>query len=238
MVFQPEDRSELIRAAEQTWIVRFPQQSLATFGSTNLSYYVVTEPIYKEIEPNLREGVVRTGKVIAQKPTIVTPYYAMNLEGFSSEAYEYFQLVSEQRGRNSPGILYQYRNEPANTEIVGGKPSEIADRIDEDLTSKGEKLSVVMVGVDEFWDVALLKFIYEFTSHSASQNVRDFDSRGMLNASPSAGGIPMAAVNRIEQLFDEVRRGRNPEDLRGELDSWGVFELYEDRFLDLFLRRM
>ena len=35
----------------------------------------------------------------------------MNLQGFSSEAFEYLQEMAQRYGPNSPGILYQYRNE-------------------------------------------------------------------------------------------------------------------------------
>ncbi len=217
-------------------VVRFPTQHLATFGITTLSYYVVTEPIYRDLEPESREGVVRTGKVVAEKPSIVTPYYAMNLQGFSSEAYQYLEHVSAQHGPNSPGILYQYRNEPEGTEILTGSPLEIAHRIDDDLTGRGENLAVVMIGVDQLWDVALLKFIHEFTSRSAAHNAQELGAQGLLDPIPSTGGLPMAAVQRIERMFSEVRRGRNPEELKRELDRWGAFEFYEDRFLSLFRR--
>ncbi|GIS68634.1 MAG: hypothetical protein CM1200mP8_1920 [Chloroflexota bacterium] len=36
-----EDLQDWIRAIEQTWIVRYPKQNLATFGITNIAYYVV-----------------------------------------------------------------------------------------------------------------------------------------------------------------------------------------------------
>ena len=78
-----------MRAIEQTWVVRFPRQHLATFGATNISYHVVTEPIYQEMQPDRREGVVRTGRVLASRPAVITPTYALSLQGFSSEAYEY-----------------------------------------------------------------------------------------------------------------------------------------------------
>ena len=131
-----EDERDLIRAAEQTWVVRYPKQNLATFGTTSLSYYVVTEPIYREIQPEEQESVVRQGKVVAEKPAIVTPYYAMNLEGFSDDAYSYFRRLSQQFGPNSPGILYQYRNEAEKMDILSGPPADIANRISDDLDDK------------------------------------------------------------------------------------------------------
>ena len=230
-----ESERDWMRAVEQTWVVRFPKQHLATFGTTNIAYYVVTEPIYKELDPGRREeGVVRTGRVMAERPAIITPSYALNLHGFSPEAYEYMRHVAGESGPNSPGILYQYKNEAEKMEIVGGVPSEIANHISEDLDRRDEKMSVVMVGVDELWDVALLKFIYEFTSFSAMQNVHEFQSRGLLEPQPNLGGVPRAAVQQIERLFQEVARGSNPDILKRELDRWGLFEHYEDRFLNLF----
>lgn len=225
------------RAIEQTWVVRFPKQHLATFGSTNIAYHVVTEPIYQELDDAKQEGVVRTGRVIAQRPAVVTPTYIMSLQGFSSEAYEYFGEMARESGANSPGILYQYRNESQNMEIVGGSASEIANKISDDLDRRNEDLSVVMVGVDELWDVALLKFIYEFTSSSISGNVQELQSRGMLEPQPRFGGVPRAATTQIEKLFRNAEKGGDRDELKRELDRWGLFQFYQDRFLNLFRQR-
>jgi hypothetical protein len=232
-----QDPKEWLKALEKTWIVRYPKQSLATFGVTNISYHVVTEPIYSEMTPEKPEGVVRVGRVISERPSIVTPYYASNLQGFSAEAYEYLRYLAEQFGPNSPGIMYQYRNESEKMDIVSGDPGQIAHRISDDLDKRSENLAVVMVGVDEFWDVALLKFMYEFSASSASQNVSEFNSRGLLDPNQASGGLPTAAVQTIERMFAEADRGGGHDDLKRELDRWGAFAFYEERFLDLFRRR-
>lgn len=232
-----ESQKDWMRAMEKTWIVRFPKQHLATFGTTNVAYYVVTEPIYQEFNSGPQEGVVRTGRVIAEQPAVVTPYYAMNLEGFSSDAYEYLQYLSQTFGSNSTGVLYQYRNQADNTEIVTGYPDEIANRISDDLDERKEGLAVVMVGVDEYWDVALLKFIYQFTSSSAAKNVQELKSQGLLEPNLAYGGIPRAATKDVERMFREAEGGSgNPDLLKTELDRWGLFEYYQDRFLALYRR--
>ena len=97
-----ENEGDWLRAIEKTWVVRFPRQSLATFGVTNIRYYVVTEPIYQPMQPEQREGVVRTGQVVAEKPAVVTPFYTMNVEGFSDEAYEYFQRINAKAWAEQP----------------------------------------------------------------------------------------------------------------------------------------
>ena len=224
------------KAIEQTFVVRFPKQHLATFGATNIKYYVVTEPAFQEDVPETYEGVVRTGKVVAERPAIVTPSYMSNLEGFSSEAYDFFHELMMSEGPNSPGIMYHYSNKPENSEVVGGVPTDIAHRISKDLNDRKDELSVVMVGVDELWDVALLKFIYEFTASSFAGNFQELNARGLLNPEENFGGAPSAAIQQIDRLFRDVERGNRGgiDLLKQEIDRWGLFEFYQDRFLNLF----
>ena len=85
--------------------------------------------------------------------------------------------------------------------------------------------------------MALLKFIYEFTSSSLFGNIQDLKGRGLLEPQESLGGVPRAAAEQIDRLFREVDQGANPELLKRELDRWGLFDFYQDRFLDLFRRR-
>ncbi|MDP2744491.1 MAG: hypothetical protein Q8P00_05435, partial [Dehalococcoidia bacterium] len=60
-----------------------PRQRLATFGDTQVYYYLVSEPVYTELTQNQGETVVREGKVTAERPKIVTPFYLVNLfQGF------------------------------------------------------------------------------------------------------------------------------------------------------------
>jgi hypothetical protein len=45
-------------------------------------------------------------------------------------------------------------------------------------------------------------------------------------------------MERIERLFEAAQADRSEAlRLKNELDRWGLFSLYEDRFLDLFERR-
>jgi proteasome assembly chaperone (PAC2) family protein len=47
--------------------------------------------------------------------------------------------------------------------------------------------------------------------------------------------VPNYVMKRIESLFRQVARDREQAPrLKEELDRWGLYELYEDRFLDLF----
>ena len=48
-------------------------------------------------------------------------------------------------------------------------------------------------------------------------------------------GVPLEARQSIEQLFALVKNGElDPSALKMELDRWGLFEEYEDRFFRMF----
>ena len=229
-----ESEKDLIKAIQKTRVARKPLQHLATFGTSIINYYVITEPIYSDIDELKKETVVRTGRVNSGKPEIVTPTYALNLKGFSSEAYKYLEFISNKFGVNSPGVLYQYKNEPGKINILNGSVEEVSNNIIKELNTKKDKLTAVIVGVDELWDVSLLKFIHDFTSESLVSNINEFNSRGLLQPQDQFGGVPKAAVQRIEILFNQVGFGADPEILKKELDRWGLFDHYEERFLNLF----
>ena len=223
-------------ALQQTQVLRPPKRHLATFGATDLRYYLVTAPIYSDLVPGTEESVVRDGKVVSQRPAIVTPTYMLNLEGFGDDARQYMESMVMQYGPNSPGLLYQYRNEPGGLEIVGGEANAIAQRIAEDMDQRGVDSAAVIMGADELWDLSLMKFIYDYTTASLSSNVDEIQAMGLLDPHPDVE-VPRGAVQRIESLFRQVERGSDPQKLHRELTRWGLFEHYQDRFLGLFRRK-
>jgi len=226
---------EMIReAVKHTEIVRLPKQNLATFGTTNIYYYLVTEPAYAElVNSDVAETVVREGRVIAEKPKIVTPYYLSHLEGFSAEARRYFKNMVEAGGSHAPGLLYSYRNEPKELTIVSEGLRSVLDKLNARVDERGDQLTSIIKGEDELWDVSLLKFIYEMTARSLRGNLQQMEARGLLNV--DTGGVPADARVKIEELFGRIDSGESePRDLKEELDRWGLFEEYQDRFFAIF----
>lgn len=215
-------------AIQNTRVLRAPSQSLATFGSTNIYYYLITE---------LTEwvNVVREGRVIAARPKIVTPSYLINLEGFSVGARRFIEMMAE-RHPHEPGIFYSYRNEPEEMNIVSEPVEAIVEKINRQIDSQRDPLSAIIKGVEELWDVSLLKFIYELTQSSVYANVAEFERRGLLSI--DAAGIPRDARQYIEELFSKAERDPYwASELAAELGRWGLFHEYQDRFFRLFRRR-
>ncbi|GAI96223.1 unnamed protein product [marine sediment metagenome] len=227
------DDERIREAVKHTEIVRLPKQSLSTFGTTNIYYYLVTKPAYSELVNDVTETVVREGRVIAEKPKIVTPYYLSRLEGFSSEARKYFETMLGTSGSHAAGLLYSYRNEPKELTIVSEDLLSVVDKLNAEIDKKDDPLTSIIKGEDELWDVSLLKFIYEMTARSVRSNLQQMGARGLLNI--DASGVPADARVKIEELFGRVASGESePRDLKEELDRWGLFEEYQDRFFALF----
>ena len=212
-------------AIEHTEVLRPPKQNLATFGSTNIYYYLVTELMDSA-------NVVREGRVIAARPKIVTPAYLINLEGFSGQARRFIEMMAEKYPRES-GILYSYKNEPKEMNIISESMKEVVDKIGQLIDSHGDPLTAIIKGVEEMWDVSLLKFTYELTNKSVYTNVTEMERRGLLRVDNE--GIPADARNHIEALFEKTRRDPAYAPLLvTELKRWGLFHEYQDRFLKLF----
>ncbi len=230
------DDERIRETVRNTEILRAPKQSLYAFGTTNIYYYMVTEPAYSELLKNITETVVREGRVIAERPRIVTPYYLAGLEGFSTEARRYFEALAKERGSNIHGLFYTYKNEPKDLTIVSDNLLSVVDKLNVEIDRRGDPLAAIIKGEDALWDVSLMKFIYEVTRNSLQDNIRQLGSRGLLDI--DAAGIPSDARVRIEELFEQVVRGeREPGELKDELNRWGLFEEYEDRFFNIFKRK-
>lgn len=230
-----ETGDEQIRyAIQHTEVLRFPRQSLATFGTTNVNYYLLTKPVYTEMVDK-EETVIREGRVSAERPKIITPSYLTRLEGFGENARRYLEVVMREYGPHAPGLLYSYKNEPKGLSIVSDGLVVVAGRLNDRIEKEDNRLAAIIRGVDELWDVSLLKFIRELTEGSLRSNLAELGSRGLLDIDHA--GVPRDARYRIEMLFQQVASGeRDPSELKRELDRWELFHEYEDRFLGLFSR--
>jgi hypothetical protein len=227
------DDERIKLAVLNTEILRTPKQSLYTFGLTTITYFLVTQPVYSNPDSQVTETVVREGRVIAERPRIVTPYYLSKLEGFGAEAKRYFESLSREHGPSLAGIFYTYKNEPKDMNIVSQSLRVVVEKINSQIDERGDNLAAIIRGEDTLWDVSLLKFIFEMTRRSVGDNINQMGQRGLLNMDSS--GLPADARIQIEDMFRRASHGEcEPRELKDELDRWHVFEEYQDRFLALF----
>ncbi len=214
-----------------TKIILTPKNALSTYNQTKVRYHIVTEPLYKEVSNyKSEESVIRHGLVTAQTPQVVTNDFLYKMSGFGEEAKEFFKELNRVFGKNDPALLYYYKNESTDLEIVSGNPQEVSERIKSRLINSQTNHAVIR-GINNLWDVSLLKFIFEYTKTSAKSNFQDLNNSGMLEVK---NGVPVAARKRIEELINQAKLGKvRPKDLHKELQDWDLFEEYQDQFFSI-----
>lgn len=229
-------------------ILKWPKQMLSSFGSSEIHYHVLSEPVYQEFTSGQPETVVREGKVSWFRPQLLTPGYIIRIDGFSEEAKNAFSsLASDVPDLASILYRFQFKKEVDSMNFVSDKLEAVAEKIAKDIDNRGDHLSAIIQGVGDLWDISLSKFILDMMTRSAHQSqfpelrkmgFISFDQSGHQVISRDSKGIPVVAKKEIEKMFEMVKHGdMEPKDLKKELDRWGLFEIYQDRFFDLFRRR-
>ena len=68
---------EFLKVLMNTVVVKLPTQKLASFGTSVVTYNMVTRPLYQTLDADKRteEAVLRRGTVKAERPQIVTPRF-------------------------------------------------------------------------------------------------------------------------------------------------------------------
>jgi len=216
-------------AVNNTEVVVMPRRHLETFGATVLNYYLLCE-----LMDSVSQVRVREGRIQASQPQIVTPeaYASTFLEGFGEEAARYVDWLKEHE--TEVRILkygYRLRQESFNEYIVTDSLKAVVDRVQRDVRAKENPLSAVVVGVDEPWDVCLVKLFWEVVQSSARSNFEQLSKRRMFEQDR---GVPRGVREDVEAAF--LAASRNPAliaALGRKLQQAGLFEEYQDRFFSL-----
>jgi len=238
------------KAMEETSVILDPKELISSYSSTTVRYYMLTVPMYLDFEgrANDSETIIREGKITWQKPKLLTPSYMLRVEGFSDEARKAFEMIASE-DNDLAMILYKLKlaKDAEKMDIVSESLNTVLNKIIDDINKRGEKHTAIVKGVDEFWDVSLSKFAQELMTKSAyfsqlpdmmERNDIGMNSKGFPVVTRDSLGIPLAARKEIEILFKLFEKGEvKPSKLKGELDRWGVFEQYQDRFLRHFKKK-
>jgi len=198
-----------------------PRGRLETFGSTLINYRLVTE-----LMDSVGQVRIREGRIQAFRPEILTPQSLIEspLEGFeTTHATDFVEWLRE---HESELTLLKYgfkiRHENATESIVHDSVENVVDRVRADLKSKEDPLAALVLGVDEPWEVCLLKLLFEVVRLSAPGNVQDLR------------GDPDGSRHEIDHAFRLAARNRDQlAPLADLLKQRGKFKYYEDRFYAL-----
>jgi hypothetical protein len=130
-------------------------------------------------------------------------HYLSSLDGFSDNARRYFDSLNQAYRQNVAGLLYACRNEPKEMNIVSDNLLTVVVKLNEEIDKRSDPLTAIIKGMDEMWDVALIKFIFEMTQRSVDHNARQMSARGLMTM--DAKEIPADARARIEGLFIQAQ---------------------------------
>jgi hypothetical protein len=165
-------------AIENTQVIRAPERQIATFGSTSFNFYLISE-----LMDRVDQVRVRNGKIHAERPQILTPehYCRLLLEGFGEKAQRYVDQLRE-HARNVAVLRYgfQFRKTDVTEQTLRDSIDAVINRTKRRVESQNEPLSAVIQGVDDAWEVCLLKFTIDLIERSSGGNLGDFRKRGLI----------------------------------------------------------
>jgi len=169
-------------ALETTRVLREPDRRIDTFGETRFEFQLISE-----LMDRVGEVRIRTGEVEAQRPRILRPeaYREIELEGFNPDARARFDKMLEKfrsEGRDLAFLQYgfQFRRGEVQEEIIHDSIDAVRERVLEDIRRTGNPARAVIEGVDDAWEISILKFSFEMILRSHEINAFDFKRRGMI----------------------------------------------------------
>jgi hypothetical protein len=165
-------------AMENAQLLHEPDRRIDTFGSTRFKFTMLSEPMDAVGQVRIRQGEME-----AQKPQIIRPESMgeVELEGFHEKAGEFLDWLREQ---NLEPVFFQYgfmfKRGRVTEELVHDSIETVRDRVMADVRQTGDPMLAVMEGVDDAWEVSLLKFAIDMIGKSSDINAFDFKRRGLI----------------------------------------------------------
>lgn len=165
-------------AIENTRVILSPEQRIATFGTTQFEFFLLTE-----LMDEVNVVRVRNGTMQAERPQILTLDHLQRLamEGFGEKAERYVDWL---RQANPELALLKYgfqlRKTEYSEETVHDSLEAVTDRVVERVKASDSGTGAVLQGIDEGWEVSLLKLTSDLIQRSVRGNLGDWRRDGLL----------------------------------------------------------
>ncbi len=169
-------------AMETTRVLHEPDHRIQTFGETRFEFQLLSEPM-----DQVGKVRVRTGEVEAMKPRILRPepYRDVELEGFDENARARFDAMVEkfkEEGRDLAFLQYgfRFRRGAVNEELLQDTIESVREKVLEDIRRSGNPARAIIEGVDDTWEISVLKFSFDMILKSHEINAFDFKRKGLF----------------------------------------------------------
>ena len=164
-------------AFESTRVLYEPDRRIDTFGTTSFEFTLITELM--DVVNQVR---VREGRINAEKPAILRPDGVdFNFEGFGEQADAFSEWLSD-HAHEFAFLKYGFNFSRTDiSESVVHEPFEaVTDKVLDQAKAAGNPLTAVISGIDDTWEISLLRFTLEMIQNSQETNHFDFKRKGLL----------------------------------------------------------
>ena len=172
-------------ALENTRVVVAPSRAIETFGQTSFRFRLVTEPMDEIGTVRLRKGMIH-----AERPRLLAPQYVSKLllEGFGERAQGFAGWIEEQKdfhllrygfSLKKTDLSEQLFKEPKE-EFLLKLQDDLLNRLEAELHRENNPLNVLIEGIDDSWEVCLMKFTMDMIQRSSGENVAEWKRRGLI----------------------------------------------------------
>ena len=168
-------------ALENTRLLLAPRHQIETFGNTRFRFHLLTESMDRVDEVRVRDGTI-----YAERPQLLTPEHhaRMLLENFGEKAAEFAEWLRRSRRPLATVLKYgfQFRRSDVTESVVHDSLDAVSERLRDQVAANqdAEPLTAVLQGIDDAWEVCLLKFTMDLVQGSSDGNVGDLRRRGLI----------------------------------------------------------
>jgi len=174
----PPKPDDIEYAMDNTHVLREPDRRIDTFGSTRFRYIIISE-----VMDSVGRIKVRRGEVDAHKPQIIRPasYSSVELDGFDQKAQEYLDWL---KSKGMEPVFFQYgfsfKRTASTEEMIADSIDSVKEKILDEVHEADDPMMAVLEGVDNAWEIALLKFAIDMIQKSQEINQFDYKRKGLI----------------------------------------------------------
>lgn len=159
------------KALKFTEVIRSRVLPLLTFQATDLPYIALSES-----QVNIGDTVMRKGKVMVEKPTIILPGNLPQFEGFEFEGGghadgEVLTNLLLVRGIRLPSL--KYSNEPYTVDVFEGNLKKAIEHFRDGLQRAEDVHTGLIAGPEDCWQFSLLIFTCGMVLKSAEGDIKN-----------------------------------------------------------------
>jgi len=164
-------------AMENTRIVVAPNQAIETYGQTSFHFRLVTEPMDEIGCVRLRQGMIH-----AERPRILAPQYISRLllEGFGERAQDFAGWMEDQKDLHVLRYGFNLKKTDLSEETIREPKERVLERLEAEIRRADDPMGVLIEGIDDAWEVCLMKFTMDLIQRSAGGNVAEWKRRGLI----------------------------------------------------------